>query len=331
MRLSISHPMWLHLPAVAALVVVVGMLVQAGPLPAQGPTHFGWNGQPDQYGSPAGAFAIFIGLSVGIILLSIWMDEAWARQEREKRFNYMTLLDEVFVSFMAGLAAAYLNLLQQSQPVFTFPVDETLAFAVPSIGAAVLLEKMRPSIPHEEAFTPPDTSALRREIDRRLRTGATVSYSDIQNPLYMNLLAVLVPAVLFISTALTIASQPLWTAAINIVLALLLASLYGGMRTTVTRERVTVRFGTPGYPVLRFSPSDVVEAGLRPYLPLQEFGGYGIRRNSRMSGYFLKGGVGVQIATRQGRRLLIGSDHPERLAEVVRAVAGLAPTPSLHG
>ena len=103
------------------------------------------------------------------------------------------------------------------------------------------------------------------------------------------------------------------------------------MRTTVTRERITVRFGTPGYPVLRLSPSDIVEAGLRPYLPLQEFGGYGIRRNSRMTGYFLKGGVGVEIATRQGKRVLIGSDHPERLAEVVRAVAGLASRPAPHG
>ena len=69
MKLSFSHPLWLHLPAVAVLAVVVGMLIQAGPLPAEGPTHFGWSGQPDQYGSPAGAFALFIGVFLAFFLV----------------------------------------------------------------------------------------------------------------------------------------------------------------------------------------------------------------------------------------------------------------------
>ncbi|MCK9356024.1 MAG: DUF1648 domain-containing protein [Dehalococcoidia bacterium] len=331
MKLSLTHPLWTHVPAVLALAVCLGMLVAAGPLPSNGPIHFGADGRPDGYGSPAGAFALVIGLCVGFILLSVWMDESWARQEREKRFNYFALLDEIVVSAMAGISVSLLPLLQQSEPVFRMPATEMLAFAVPAVGAAVLLEKMRPFAPREEALVEADTSALRKDIDRRLKSGATISYTDIQNPLYMNLVAVGVPAVLFVSTALTAASQPLWSIALNLVSGLLLASFYGGMRTTVTRDRITVRFGTPGLRVLRLQPSDVVQADLRPYLPLQEFGGYGIRRNSRMSGYFLKGGVGVEIATKQGRRLLIGSDRPERLAEAVRAVAGLAATPSRRG
>ncbi len=331
MKLSLSHPLYTHVPAVAALAVLIGMLVAAGPLPAEGPVHFGADGRPDGYGSPAGVFALVIGLSVGFIILSVWMDESWARQERQKRFNYFALLDEILVSVMAGISVYHLALLQQSDPVFKLPATEMLAFAVPAIGAAVLLEKMRPFTPREEAIVPEDTTALRKELDLRLKSGASVSYTDIQNPLYMNLVAFGVPAALFISTALTAASQPLWSVVLNVASGLLLASFYGGMRTTVTRDRITVRFGTPGFRALRLTPSDIVEAELRPYLPLQEFGGYGIRRNSRMSGYFLKGGVGVEIATRQGRRLLIGSDRPERLAEAVRAVAGLAATPSRRG
>jgi hypothetical protein len=50
-----------------------------------------------------------------------------------------------------------------------------------------------------------------------------------------------------------------------------------------------------------------------------------------MSGYFLKGGVGVEIATAKGRRLLLGSEHPERLVEVIAAVAGIPATPSIRG
>jgi len=331
MKLSFTHPLWTHLPAVIALAVCAGMLVAAGPLPASGPIHFGADGRPDGYGSPAGSFALVLGMCVGFIVLSVWMDESWARQEREKRFNYFALLDETVVSAMAGISVSLLPLLRQSEPVFRLPATEMLAFAVPTIGAAVLLERIRPFAPREEALVEEDTSVLRKDIDRRLRSGATISYTDIQNPLYMNLVAFGVPAVLFVSTALTAASQPLWSIVLNVVLGLLLASFYGGMRTTVTRDRITVRFGTPGFRALRLQPSDVIQVDLRPYLPLQEFGGYGIRRNARMSGYFLKGGVGVEILTRQGKRHLIGSDHPERLAEVVHAVAGLAATPSRRG
>jgi hypothetical protein len=331
MKLSFSHPLWTHLPAVVALAVSVGMLIAAGPLPANGPIHFGANGRPDAYGSPAGVFALVIGLSIGFILLSVWMDESWARQEREKRFNHLALLDEIFVSVMAGISVYHLALLQQSDPVFRLPATEMLAFAVPAIGAAILLEKARPFTPREEALVAEDTSDLRGQLERRLKSGATISYTDIQNPLYMNLVAIGVPAVLFVSTALSFTSQPLWSAVLNVTSGVLLASFYGGMRTTVTRDRITVRFGTPGLRALRLAASDVAQVDLRPYLPLQEFGGYGIRRNSRTSGYFLKGGVGVEIATRQGRRLLIGSDRPERLAEVIRAVAGLAATPSRRG
>ncbi len=327
MKLFQSHPLWLHIPAVVVLAILAGMLIDAGPLPAYGPVHFGVDGRPDGYGSPAGSFALVIGLSIGFIILSIWMDESWARQEREKRFNYFTLLDEVIVSVMAGISVHHLALLQQSDPVFRLPATEILAFTVPAVGAGILLEKVRPFAPSEAALVTEDTSALRRELDRRLKSGATVSYTDIQNPLYMNLIAFGVPAVLLTFAVLTASSQPVWSVVLNVVLGLLLASFYGGIRTTVTRELITVRIGTPGFRVLRLAPSDIVEAGLRPFLPLAEFGGYGIRRNRRMSGYFLKGGVGVEILTRQGRRHLIGSDRPERLAEAVRAVAGLAAIP----
>jgi len=42
-----------------------------------------------------------------------------------------------------------------------------------------------------------------------------------------------------------------------------------------------------------------------------------------MAAYYLSGGTGVLLTTREGKKHLIGSNHPERLVEVVRAVAGL--------
>jgi len=40
-----------------------------------------------------------------------------------------------------------------------------------------------------------------------------------------------------------------------------------------------------------------------------------------MKAYFLKGDRGVKITTRAGKKYLIGSDHPERLAVVIGTVA----------
>lgn len=52
MRTRLAHPLWTHLPAVAALVVLVIYLTTNGPLPAEAPVHFGFSGVADRYGYP---------------------------------------------------------------------------------------------------------------------------------------------------------------------------------------------------------------------------------------------------------------------------------------
>lgn len=84
--------------------------------------------------------------------------------------------------------------------------------------------------------------------------------------------------------------------------------------------------GTPGYRALQLSPEEVAVVRLCSYMPLGEFGGYGIRANRKITAYCLSGGTGVLLTTREGKNHLIGSNHPGRLADVVRAVVGLAAT-----
>ena len=97
MKLNLSHPLWTHIPSVASLAVLIVALVSAGALPVDAPVHYGPGGQPDRYGSPWAAFALIVGLSIGFIILSVWLDELWARQERTKTFNYFALLDDITV------------------------------------------------------------------------------------------------------------------------------------------------------------------------------------------------------------------------------------------
>ncbi len=327
MRHSLSHPLWTHIPAVAALGALVVALVTAAPLPSDAPVHFGPSGQPDRYGSPATAFALIIGLSIGFMVLSIWLDELWARQERTKTFNYFTLLDELAVGAMAGQGLGYLRLLEQAATTYVRPVQEMLWVMAPAVLAAIVLEKIRPFTGHDIHLYAEDTTGFRKELLRTVRGGLPFVYSDIQNPAYVNLLSIVLPAILFISAVLQAATSPLWSTLLLVAIGVLLASFYGGLRTRVTSGEISVHIGTPGYRALRLSPRDVVEVTLYAYMPLREFGGYGIRANRQMKAYFLSGGTGVLLTTRQGRKHLLGSNHPERLAEVVRAVAGLATTP----
>lgn len=115
MKINLSHPLWTHIPPVASLAVLIVALVSAGALPVDAPVHYGPGGQPDRYGSPWAAFALIVGLSIGFIILSVWLDELWARHERRKTFNYFALLDDITVGAMAGQGLGYLRLVKQAQ------------------------------------------------------------------------------------------------------------------------------------------------------------------------------------------------------------------------
>ena len=329
MRPHFTHPLWLHIPAVAAVAVLFGTLANAGPLPGDVPIHFGPDGQPDAYGSPLTAFALFAGLSVGFLLLSVWLDELWARQEREKTFNFLTLLDELVVSGLAGMGLGYLHMIEQGKEVFALPTQELFSFAVPVVGVAVLLEKLRPFTPYEEPVAAEDTSALRKELELRMASGASLVYWESQNPVYVRILAIAVAVVMFAGAAANWLVAPV-IAILEVALGIVMGLMYGGLRTLVTKDDITVRFGIPGIRVLKLSPSDIASVELHPFRPLKDFGGYGIRRNREMKAYFLRGGRGALLCTTAGKKYLVGSDHPERLAEVIRAVAGLGSTPAPH-
>ena len=86
MRTRLIHPLWTHIPAVAVFIALIIYIASTGSLPDEVPLHFNVAGIPDSYGSPLIAIGIIIGLSVFYILLSVFLDELWARQENAKSF-----------------------------------------------------------------------------------------------------------------------------------------------------------------------------------------------------------------------------------------------------
>ena len=90
--------------------------------------------------------------------------------------------------------------------------------------------------------------------------------------------------------------------------------LFRAMRldTTLSEEGVEVRF----FPFVKkrtYAWQDIERAYLRRYNSLMEFGGWGIRFGHSGTAYNVAGKYGLQLELRSGKRLLIGTQDPERL------------------
>lgn len=66
--------------------------------------------------------------------------------------------------------------------------------------------------------------------------------------------------------------------------------------------------------------ADIQEAAVRTYSPLKEYGGWGIKGWSRRNmAYNMSGDRGVQLVLSDGRRVMIGSQRPEELAQALES------------
>ena len=322
MKVKFIHPLWTHIPAILALVAAVAFTLKAMPLPDPAPIHFTWSGQPDRYGSPWMSTIWQAGISVLYIILSIVIDEAWARQEKGKTFNWLSILDDVTIAALATVQITYVNMLASSNYVYRFPWVLTILAGGLAAGVAIVLERLRPHRHFETSLAIEDVSQVKAEVTRMMESGQPLAYWEVQNPVYSRFLAVAVP-LLMVAVAVTAWFEVPWLSVLIALTGIAIALVHGGFRTMVTREAVTVRMGILGIRLLRLKTSDITSAESHSFAPLRDFGGYGIRFNKEMKAYFLKGDRGVKITTQSGKKYLIGSDHPERLASVIGIVAPL--------
>lgn len=72
----------------------------------------------------------------------------------------------------------------------------------------------------------------------------------------------------------------------------------------------------------RYGFDEIVKYEVRTYRPILDYGGWGIRYGSRGMAYNVSGKRGVQLALKNGKNLLIGSQRAEELRRAVEAVAG---------
>ena len=108
---------------------------------------------------------------------------------------------------------------------------------------------------------------------------------------------------------------------IGAVLLLIAGILSWRMRTTVTPERLTVRYGPIG--ALRVAISDIARAEAVVYRPIRDYGGWGLRGWGRRRAVNARGDRGVLVVRRDGSTVLVGSQDPRALLEALSR-AGVA-------
>jgi hypothetical protein len=318
MKNKLFHPMWTHIPVLAVLIVCIVYTIISGPLPSHAPVHFDINGEPNQYGSPWLVFGIAIGITLFFLAVSAIIDENWVRQEKNKSFNWFCLLDELFGGFIGGMYLGYLNYINMGSIGFTFPWGTIGLVTGMMLILAIILEIVRPFNPHPRPTFFGDTSQMENEVAGKLREDTAFIYWQSQNPFWVSLLSVVLPLVMI--TAGVYAAFDIWWVGLIVGVAGLLSLLmYGGMRTSVTKNAVTVRFGMVGK-ILNLKTGDIGIIELKEFAPIGDFGGWGIRYNGKMWGYYLRGNRGVKLTAQNGKNYLIGSDQPEELYAVIQAV-----------
>ncbi len=109
------------------------------------------------------------------------------------------------------------------------------------------------------------------------------------------------------------------------MIAALIGILLGRARliTRICSDGIYVR-----YPPLLggfsfFSWESIDRVSLRTYNPLTEYGGWGIRIGPRGRAYNVSGTIGIQLELRDGGKLLIGTNEPEKVAAILQRMGKL--------
>lgn len=93
------------------------------------------------------------------------------------------------------------------------------------------------------------------------------------------------------------------------------------LETKVCSDGLYVRFFPIHIRFKNFRAEDLMEYYAREYKPLLEYGGWGIRFGKNGKAYNARGNKGVQLVLKNGKRLLIGSQRPDELAEAISSIS----------
>lgn len=107
-----------------------------------------------------------------------------------------------------------------------------------------------------------------------------------------------------------------------VVLVAGIQTLLGGLTVMVQESRLLLHLGS--VPLIRKAVpfADIVDLRSVEYRPIREFGGWGVRGTGKRRAWTARGNRAVLLELTGERELLVGTDHPQRLEERIRTLAG---------
>jgi hypothetical protein len=98
--------------------------------------------------------------------------------------------------------------------------------------------------------------------------------------------------------------------------------LLGGLTVLVRESEILVHLGIVPLVRRRVPLAQIVSLEPVRYHPIRDFGGWGVRGWGKRKAWSARGDRAVALVLEGERLLLIGSDHPRRLEERIRAAMG---------
>ena len=95
------------------------------------------------------------------------------------------------------------------------------------------------------------------------------------------------------------------------------------LKTRIDASGIYYRLVPIHFQVLVINWDDVEKAYIRQYSPLLEYGGWGIRLGLGGVGkaYNVSGNMGLQLELKTGKKILIGTQQPEQITQLLKQLA----------
>ncbi|POY35948.1 hypothetical protein C3K47_12115 [Solitalea longa] len=106
----------------------------------------------------------------------------------------------------------------------------------------------------------------------------------------------------------------------GITLIVMIVFINFKMETMIKKDGIYVRF-FPFHLKFKFYAWDTLtKSYVRPYSPIAEYGGWGLRKGLLGSGtaYNISGNQGLQLEIKNSEKLLIGTAKPQQMAELLK-------------
>jgi len=94
------------------------------------------------------------------------------------------------------------------------------------------------------------------------------------------------------------------------------------LTTEVYEDGLYIRFFPFHISFRKISLEDINGFDVQTYRAIRDYGGWGIRYGRKGKAYNVSGNRGVQLQLSNSERILIGSQHPEEMAEALNTILG---------